>query len=216
MNINHHPSIALLLDYSCGNLPNLFDGVLKAHVDVCAKCTEVVQDAERLGGELMSVIGHKESKPIAMHRERYGGMDDMPYDNSRAEKVCHDGNLEKVVSTYLDSSLNALPWRSLGEGLRLCRLAKEDNMQMWMLRGKPGVALPVHSHKGSELTLVMKGAYFCGSQIFQAGDIEEADETVEHQPVITSGGECICLAVTEGQLEFKKILPRIVQKFVGI
>ena len=175
-----------------------------------------MKDAERLGGELLNAFGQSHSIPVEMCHEKYGDISHTSYDASRAESTGHVADLEKLVSTYLDSSFNALPWKSFGEGLKLCRLIKEDNVQMWMLRGQPGVTLPVHSHKGSELTLVMKGAYFCGSQIFQAGDIEEADETVEHQPVITSGGECICLAVTEGQLEFKKVLPRIVQKFVGI
>lgn len=216
MNIQHHPSDAWLLDFACGNLPPLFDQIIKAHVDVCPVCKEVVKDAERLGGELLNAIGHSHSSPVEMCHEKYGDISHTLYDASRAESTGHVADLEKLVSTYLDSSFNALPWKSFGEGLKLCRLIKEDNVQMWMLRGQPGVTLPVHSHKGSELTLVMKGAYFCGSQIFQAGDIEEADETVEHQPVITSGGECICLAVTEGQLEFKKVLPRIVQKFVGI
>ncbi len=216
MNIKHHPSDAWLLDFACGNLPSLFDQILKAHVDVCSTCKEVVRDAERLGGELLDTIGQSSTAPIEMCHEKYDNINNTSDDASRAESTGHVADLEKLVSTYLDSSFNALPWKSFGEGLKLCRLIKEDNVQMWMLRGQPGVTLPVHSHKGSELTLVMKGAYFCGSQIFQAGDIEEADETVEHQPVITSGGECICLAVTEGQLEFKKVLPRIVQKFVGI
>jgi hypothetical protein len=61
-----------------------------------------------------------------------------------------------------------------------------------------------------------EGAYFCGSTIFRPGDIEEADESKEHQPVITRDGECICLAVTEGPLRFTRWLPRIVQPLIGL
>jgi putative transcriptional regulator len=135
---------------------------------------------------------------------------------SFAENMGEISDLEHFVSTFLDKGLNALPWKTLGDGLKLCRLEKNGDTQMWMLRGQPGLVLPPHSHRGSELTLVLKGSYFCGSQIFSAGDIEEADEHLEHQPVVTKQGECICLVVTEGRLKFKQMLPRIFQKFIGI
>ena len=64
--------------------------------------------------------------------------------------------------------------------------------------------------------MVLKGGYFCGSQIFRAGDIEDADEDTTHRPVVTDDGECICLAVTEGELQLKSWLPVLVQPFVGI
>lgn len=87
---------------------------------------------------------------------------------------------------------------------------------MWLLRAAPGTVLPRHRHAGSELTLVLEGAFFCGSEIFRAGDIEDADEAVHHQPVVTHDGECICLAVTEGSLRFDDWLPRLLQPFIGI
>ena len=125
-------------------------------------------------------------------------------------------DLKKFVSGFFDKGLKALPWKTFGKGLKLCRLEKNSDTQMWMLRGQPGLVLPAHSHRGSELTLVLKGSYFCGSEIFSTGDIQEADEHLEHQPVVTKQGECICLVVTEGRLNFKDTLPKIFQRFIGI
>jgi putative transcriptional regulator len=198
--IHHHPSDSWLLDYACGNGLSLFQEVLKAHVGVCSTCRRTVLEAEELGGELLGLAGPSD--------------DDMQ--SSFAENVGEIADLEQFVSTFLDKGLNALPWKTLGEGLKLCRLEKNGDTQMWMLRGQPGLVLPAHSHRGGELTLVLKGSYFCGSQIFSAGDIEEADEHLEHQPVVTKQGECICLVVTEGRLKFKQVVPRILQKFIGI
>ena len=215
--IHHHPSDSWLLDYACGNGLSLFQEVLKAHVGVCSTCRRTVLEAEELGGELLGLAGPSdrslERAPRSSKWEQSSN-DDMQA--SFAENVGEIADLEQFVSTFLDKGLNALPWKTLGEGLKLCRLEKSGDTQMWMLRGQPGLVLPAHSHRGGELTLVLKGSYFCGSQIFSAGDIEEADEHLEHQPVVTKQGECICLVVTEGRLKFKQVVPRILQKFIGI
>jgi len=215
--ILHHPSDSWLLDYACGNGLSLFQEVLKAHVGVCGTCRRTVLEAEELGGELLGLAGSPDQcaeRPTrASEWEQLSDEDMQP---SFAENMGEIADLEHFVSTFLDKGLNALPWKTLGDGLKLCRLEKNGDTQMWMLRGQPGLVLPPHSHRGSELTLVLKGSYFCGSQIFSAGDIEEADEHLEHQPVVTKQGECICLVVTEGRLKFKQMLPRIFQKFIGI
>ena len=215
--ILHHPSDSWLLDYACGNGLSLFQEVLKAHVGVCGTCRRTVLEAEELGGELLGLGGSSDQcaeRPTrASEWEQLSDEDMQP---SFAENMGEIADLEHFVSTFLDKGLNALPWKTLGDGLKLCRLEKNGDTQMWMLRGQPGLVLPPHSHRGSELTLVLKGSYFCGSQIFSAGDIEEADEHLEHQPVVTKQGECICLVVTEGRLKFKQMLPRIFQKFIGI
>lgn len=217
MNAAHHPSDAFLVDYAAGNTSPLFDTILRAHLGVCAHCRETLLFAEELGGELLSLSaipgGTLSARDICARHER-DPRAGPPI--SRVDGIALDGNIEQLVGTYLNSSIDALPWKRIGKGLRLCRLDERDDARMWMLRAEPGAVLPEHTHSGSELTLVLKGAYFCGSEIFRAGDIEDADEQTEHQPVVTREAECICLAVTEGNLKFNGWLPRLVQPFIGI
>jgi len=125
-------------------------------------------------------------------------------------------DLQTVVSQYLDCGLGALPWRSAGRGLQIARLRSEEEERLWLVKAAPGTVLPRHSHTGSELTLVLKGAFFSGQTIYSAGDIEDANECVDHQPVVTRESECLCLAVTEGPLRFRSWLPRIAQSYLGI
>ncbi len=217
MNATHHPSEAFLLDYAAGNTSPLFDTILRAHIGACGHCRDTIVFAEQLGGELLGLSaapgGTLTARDICASFEQ----DDRPAAPiSRADDIVLDGNIEQFVGTYLNSSINALPWKRIGKGLQLCRLDERDGAKMWMLRAGPGTILPEHTHSGSELTLVLRGAYFCGSEIYRAGDIEDADEQTEHQPVITRDAECICLAVTEGELKFSGLLPRLVQPFIGI
>ena len=53
-------------------------------------------------------------------------------------------------------------------------------------------------------------------RLMLTGDLEEADETVEHQPVAGAGEDCICLAVTDAPLRFKSRFMRLVQPILGI
>lgn len=66
------------------------------------------------------------------------------------------------------------------------------------------------------MTLVLHGAFADETACFQRGDIEIADEDVEHQPIAQPGQDCICLAVTDGPLKFRAILPRLAQPFLRI
>ncbi len=67
-----------------------------------------------------------------------------------------------------------------------------------------------------ELTVVLSGALVDGSERFMRGDVEQADESVEHQPRAGEGEDCICLAVTDAPLRFKSFIVRLAQPFLKI
>lgn len=213
----HHPGEAWLLDYALGNLPECFETVIGAHVQVCEHCRESIAAAEVFGGELLAGAA---TAPLTLTPDAIAWRteaDDTPVSPaSRAVTVGSRDSFDYFVTTYLKCSADALPWKRLGKGLQICLLNQQLPYKIWMLRAAPGTVLPRHTHAGSELTLVMKGAYFCGADIFRAGDIEDADEETLHQPVVTGDSECICLAVTDGNLRFEGWLPRLLQPFVGI
>lgn len=217
MNISRHPDSAWLIDYACGNLSRGFELVVSAHVMACAQCAEEVRCAERLGAELM--LG----SPPAPSRLTAGALIDAEArepawlkDRPRLAAPHAGASLQSFVDTYLDCGLSALPWRKAGRGLQIAKLRAEDDERLWVLRAAPNTVLPHHGHAGSELTLVLKGAYFNGDTIYAAGDLEDANETTEHQPIVTRDGECICLAATEGPLRFKSWPPRLAQRYLGI
>jgi len=63
---------------------------------------------------------------------------------------------------------------------------------------------------------VLQGAFLDGSDRFARGDIEIADESLEHTPIADLGEDCICLAATDARLRFNKLIPRIAQPFIGM
>ena len=217
MSITRHPDTAWLVDYANGTLSPGFELLLSAHLAACTSCAQELQLAEQLGAELM--LGSP-ARPTQLTAESI--MDAEASDSAwvkprtKLPASVNGVDLQALVANYLDCGLSALSWRKAGRGLQIARLRADQDERVLLLRAAPETVLPRHTHDGSELTLVLKGAYFAGDAIYVAGDVEDADESVDHQPVVTRDGECLCLAVTDAPLRFRSWLPRLAQGFLGI
>ena len=227
MELNHHPSMSTLADFTLGTTSNIADLVIQAHLSTCKECREAVKDMESLGGELMMQGGHvirktdldlrKKGLRICQEYET-----ELRKEDNSSLRLSRVGGLEKgselsdLFSTYLDCSFEALPWKKAGKNIRVCKLRNEKDSSLWMIRGEPGAKLPSHSHDGQELTLILKGSYACSSQIYSKGDLHESDEEGAHQPIIVGKEECVSLVATEGKLKFEHWIPRLLQPFIGI
>ena len=62
MELNHHPSMSTLADFTLGTTSSISDLVIQAHLSACEECREAVKDMESLGGELMMQGGHVSRK----------------------------------------------------------------------------------------------------------------------------------------------------------
>jgi putative transcriptional regulator len=93
---------------------------------------------------------------------------------------------------------------------------REAGARVFLLKAAPGTNMPHHTHKGTELTLVLRGEFSHALGSFGPGDFDEADDSVEHQPIVSAGEECICLVAMEGRLQLLGWMGRILQPFVRI
>lgn len=84
-----------------------------------------------------------------------------------------------------------------------------------LLRIPAAGAAPRHGHTGREFTQVLVGGFSDGRDAYVAGDFDEADENVDHRPVVDADGECICIAAVEGRLRIHGI-GRLLQPFIGL
>ena len=211
-----HPGSGWLMDYACGHLSPSFEVVIASHLLGCSACREDLQLAEQVGAELMmagaevattlSADDIVNSPAKTPELEVWRGVSQVPATL----------DLTGLVSSYLKISLSALRWRSGPGGVSIAKLRDDHDDRLWLLRARPGAVLPRHSHTGSELTLVLQGAYVVGDQMFSVGALEDADEDTLHQPLVTTVGECLCLAATSGPLKFEGWAARLVQRYLGI
>lgn len=73
-----------------------------------------------------------------------------------------------------------------------------------------------HSHSGIEMTCVLAGSFSHEGGRFSVGDFDFGDAAIDHQPVVGSEEECICLVAMAGELRFHGVFGRVIQPFIRL
>jgi putative transcriptional regulator len=210
MPIRHHISDQLLMAYSAGQLPEAFNLVMAVHVSMCDECKARLGAFDAVGGAVMggcdAVAMDAGSLAATMAKLK------MPV----AAKPRAQGNLPAPLVDYIGGDLSAVKWRNLGGGVRQAILPTDKAASARLLYIPAGKPVPDHGHRGTELTLVLQGAFHDEVDRFGPGDLEIANEELNHQPIAETGADCICLAATDAPLRFNALIPRLVQPFFQI
>lgn len=82
-------------------------------------------------------------------------------------------------------------------------LMADGRETLYLLKAKPGMKMPKHSHHGEEWALILQGGYHIGAEGYVRGDLHREDGDCTHQPIVDDHGEaCITLVASEGGLKF--------------
>ncbi len=212
--IKHHLSDALLMAYSAGSLPEAFSLTVATHISMCDDCRARLGAYDTVGGALMEDSDVAQLAPdsfeATMARIANGTAQPIPAPGRRLN------GLPAPLQDYIGGDLDAVKWRSVGMGVKQAILPTSKDATARLLFIPAGAAVPDHGHRGTELTLVLQGAFSDESDHFGSGDIEIANEEMNHTPVADIGADCICLAATDAPLRFKGMLPRLAQPFFRI
>jgi putative transcriptional regulator len=217
MKIRHHLNNQLLMTYAAGNLPEAFGLVVATHISLCDDCRARLEAFEALGG---AVIEADEGESVSDEAlARVMARLDVPV--VVAPVVSPLGKRRKAVlpapvTAYVGGDLDRVKWKSLGAGVRQAILPTSKTATARLLYIPAGQAVPDHGHRGTELTLVLRGAFRDATDRFGPGDLEIADEDLEHTPVAEAGEDCICLAATDAPLRFNALMPRLLQPLFRI
>jgi putative transcriptional regulator len=215
MDIKHHLSDDLIMAYSAGLLPEAFDLVIATHVSLCDECRARVESCNALGGAVLESVETAEvsdeslAATMALIKERTSAP-------VAAQAPRGPGVFPGPLQDYVGGDLDAVKWRNVGGGVSQAVLSTTKDATVRLIRIPPGVAVPDHGHKGTELTLVLQGAFRDEHDVFERGDIEVADEEMQHTPVAEGEEVCICLAATDAPLKFNALLPKLAQPFLRI
>jgi len=214
MTIRHHLSDQLLMAYAAGQLPEAFNLVVATHVSLCDECRARTGAFDAVGGALIA-----EAEEIAMGEDALEAalarIDGLPQ-ATRAEPLKPAGILPAPLADYVGGDISAVRWRRIGGGVKQAILPTGRDASARLLYIPAGKAVPDHGHRGLELTLVLQGAFADDNDRFNRGDVEIANEDLEHTPVALAGEDCICLAATDAPLRFRGMLPRLAQPLFRI
>jgi putative transcriptional regulator len=216
MKIKHHLTDAVLMAYASGDLPEAFNLVVATHISMCDECRARSETFDALGGAVIE--DHFEEMAAGSLEACLAKIDSLPAATALRPTLPRGrGLLPAPLVDYVGGGLDAVRWRGIGMGVKQAILKTGDNGASVRLLSIPGgAALPNHGHNGLEMTLVLQGAFRDADDRFGPGDVEVADDTMQHTPMAEPGQVCICLAATEGKLRFNALLPRMVQSIFRI
>lgn len=210
--LTHHPDEELLLAYASGAADEAFALVVATHLAFCPECRRQVATLERAGGAMLDALEPQPLSDRALART-LSRLDEP--ERPAPVRVRHgDMRVPEPLRSYvgdLDRS-----WLPLGPGVAHRPLFRRGRASVRLIRAAPSVSVPMHSHAGRELTLVLSGGFHDETGQFGPGDLEIATTETLHQPIADPGEVCLTLAVTDAPLRFYNMLPRLVGKAFGI
>lgn len=212
----HHVPAPMLAAFAAGALPYPFAMLVAAHVSLCDDCRAALDAHGALGGLVLDALPGVALSDGARARA-LAGLDGVPVAGPPAPGPAV-GEGVPAWPAPVDGLIGpgGPRWRSLGFGAKQAILWSGSAGSLRLLSIPPAQAVPEHSHRGLELTLVLSGAFTDETGTFATGDLEVANEDLGHTPQTIGDTPCICLAATDAPLRFRALVPRLLQPLFRI
>ena len=225
MSIKHHLDYATIMSFAAGTLSPGVAMVASCHIDNCPRCRDAVMKAQSLGGAMLDTAPTAAMADDALDQalsklDQLDSLDEVGTEAAQAAGASKpaanvDPEIPAPLRPYLSASLDDLKWKTLVPGVKVYELPVSGSDSARLLKIAPGVPIMHHGHKGTELTMVLRGSFTDEIGRFQPGDIADLDEQTHHQPVTDSSQPCICLVATDAPLKFSSFVGRLVQPLLG-
>lgn len=222
MTVRHHLDDATLLRYASGDLDEAFTLIVSAHLAMCAPCRKAARTADEIGGRLLESGSEVSLSNGALDRAMEcidrGNEGFAARPSVQEIPAARGSDVPLPLQRLLGRSLDEIRWKPVAPGIRKFNIDLPSNPKSTLqaLYIAAGKAVPEHGHGGSEMTLILSGAYRDALGRFGPGDIADLDEHVEHQPKVEPDAPCICLVATEAPTQFHGFFSRLLQPLVGI
>lgn len=222
----HHPDDLTLLEYSAGSLGLAQALAVSVHLGFCMQCQSQLRKLNALGGILLS-----EANPASI-----GANDDQNSEQGDAQAHSLDEGFDALMARleseepdaqkpdtaetkgyhnplerYLPSSIDDLDWQQQTREIAkfdLTNVVDMGSARVALQKIKAGAKVPVHTHRGNELTVVLKGGFSDELGVYHAGDYIARDPSHHHSPTALQNEDCICLTVLDAPMRFTGPLMR--------
>lgn len=214
MKIHHHPSDELLTAFAAGVLDLGQHIALATHLVACPHCRAMVRAMEHVGGALLADL-----PPTEMSAEAFA-LVEARLDEVRLAAAAQPGHgaepadlpgLPRFVREHLADSWR---WIAPKVHLRPIQLPEASGTRVFLLRSRPGTKMIEHTHTGFEMTCVLSGSFVHAGGHFGPGDFDLGDGADDHEVMIDSVEDCICLVAMQGDLKLNGFVGRLLQPFI--
>lgn len=215
--MSYHPDLQLLEAYAEGSIDATHGLAVATHLEMCPHCRHQARKLEENHG---SALWQTECADDSQDWQQM-------FDQITAFTVKRDSPLsgrQPLLVTVNDKQIpvpRALrrlirpdaKWRSYGGKVYSLPLHNDDNVHMNLMYITGGVSIPQHTHRGTESTLVLHGAFSDEDGHYDAGDFLQRDGSVRHSPQTAHQQDCLCLTVLTQPMVFTQGVARIFNLF---
>ena len=223
---------ALLLDYVTGALDRPLEILVETHISLNSQSAKQLRMLMQLGGILL-----EECEPVSLSEgaldavmQEISDLEDTDTHNQASATITQDNivsftppsnatsttHLPRPLADYIPDLSCDKSWRRISKGLSQCRITfNGTEVEANIYRIAPGTAIPVHSHEGTEVTLVLAGGFTDETGAFGPGDIAIQETGATHKPVADDDGECIVFAINEGNIRLANPIGRVLSYLVN-
>jgi putative transcriptional regulator len=204
---------SLLARYVAGTLPTPARVLVEAHLELKPKNRIKVANLESMAGlELMEIdpvpLSNRDAMLAAVLAS--SAPEASTRDVSGSERV-----FPKALYDFVGFDANEVPWRTRMPGFKEYDIGEIEGCHVNLFWIKPGRTVPAHTHEGSEISLVLDGAFSDARGHYGRGDISVADDSVDHRPNADMGRPCIGLAVMDAPLKLTGSFRQLIGDIIG-
>lgn len=206
----HHPDDMVLLDYAAGSLSLPYALAISVHLCFCSHCRNQLKKLNSIGGVLL-----ENTKPASLEDDAFDQLmaqlesDDTKGKTATAVKESPSLEAKKDITNpllaYLPAPLQNLPWQQQTREISKYDLTSIINVrgfQVALQKIAAGAKVPVHTHKGHELTVILHGGFSDELGVYHAGDFIARDGSHKHSPTALQNEDCICLTILDAPIKF--------------
>ena len=188
--------------------------IVSAHCDVCPHC-------QGLLAEFNQSFAHQAFSAT----QSFAGMEDMLSAITALEPEVKTQVQAAPIELELDGRRFALPraleplarnvssWSHLVGKLWQANVEIEDGVQGHFIYMAKGGKVPEHTHKGTELTLVIDGEFEDDKGVYRNGDFVALDSAHTHAPMSNVDEGCLVFSIVDQPLHFTSGLARLLNPF---
>ena len=213
--INSHPDSRLMNEYSAGTLPLAQSTCVSLHLNYCEHCQRQSQQLQNLGASLFEDLAPAPVEDGLLDAV-LAQLDDQP-PLSYGHNGSSQGEFPGLVHRLMDRNYDELEWNRVSSGLRVSRLRTGDlDNELALYHIKAGGKIPQHTHRGTELTLVLDGSFSDEEGVYSEGDFLMRDGEHVHTPTAAQTSDCICIGVLDAPIRFTRWNYRVLNPFLKI
>lgn len=214
--VKMHPSAELLNQFVQGELATGQSVVVSAHMELCKSCCVKAKELQALAVSVWVDPGsalQPEQSSEADYSKLVADIVKSPQIKSKTSEDLVEVDIDvlnrsiKLPKVLAKAASQGLNWKKVAGGISEASLFIDNETQCEFIYMAPGCKVPVHTHQGSESTLVLDGSFEDELGEYKASDFIIRDAQHNHQPRSKEG--CLCFAVLDSPLKFTQGLARL-------